>query len=67
MYGATVKIGITNSSTRLHLVGDFYMIYSMMHGSMNIKFTEAILAVSFSRYKERTKGRVHDKVMAKCK
>ena len=67
MHGATVKIGIINSSTRLHLVGDFQMIYSMMHGSMNIKFTKAILSVSFSRYEVRTKNRVHDKVMTKCK
>jgi hypothetical protein len=30
--------GIINSTTRLHLVGSFYEIYIMMHGSMNIKF-----------------------------
>jgi len=31
-------IGIINSTTRSHLVGSFYKIYIMMHGSMNIKF-----------------------------
>jgi len=28
--------GIINSTTRLHLVGSFYVIYITMHGSMNI-------------------------------
>jgi hypothetical protein len=32
------NIGIINSTIRLHLVGSFYEIYIMMHGSMNIKF-----------------------------
>ena len=32
------NIEITNSTTRSHLVGYFYKIYIMMHGSMNIKF-----------------------------
>jgi hypothetical protein len=31
------KIGIINSTTRLHLVGSFYEIYITMHGSMSIK------------------------------
>jgi len=31
--------GIINSTTRLHLVGSFYEIYIMMHGSLNIRFT----------------------------
>jgi len=31
------NIGIINSTTRSHLVGYFYTIYSMMHGSVNIK------------------------------
>ena len=30
--------GITNSTPRSHLVGYFYTICIMMHGSMNIKF-----------------------------
>jgi len=30
--------GIINSTTRSHLVGYFYTIYIMMHGSINIKF-----------------------------
>jgi hypothetical protein len=29
--------GIINSTTRSHLVGYFYTIYIIMHGSMNIK------------------------------
>jgi len=32
------NIGIINSTTRSHLVGYFYTICIMMHGSMNIKF-----------------------------
>ena len=32
-----INIGIINSTTRSHLVGYFYKIYVMMHGSMNIK------------------------------
>jgi len=32
------NIGIINSTTRSHLVGYFYKIYIMMHGSMNIKY-----------------------------
>jgi len=32
---------IINHTTRLHLVGSFYEIYITMHGSMNIKFSEA--------------------------
>ena len=32
------KIGIINSTTRLHLVDSFYEVYITMHGSMNIKF-----------------------------
>ena len=31
--------GIINSTTWSHLVGYFYKIYVMMHGSMNIKFS----------------------------
>ena len=31
------NIGIINSTTRSHLVGYFYRIYIMMHGSMNIE------------------------------
>jgi len=31
------NIGIINATTRSHLVGYFYTIYIMMHGSMNIK------------------------------
>jgi len=31
------NIGIINSTTQSHLVGYFYKIYIMMHGSMNIK------------------------------
>jgi len=31
------NIGIINSTTRSHLVGYFYSIYIMMHGSINIK------------------------------
>jgi len=34
------NIGIINSTIRSHLVGYFYKIYSMMHGSMNIKFIQ---------------------------
>jgi len=33
-----INTGIINSSTRLHLVGYFCMICSMMHGSTHIKF-----------------------------
>jgi hypothetical protein len=33
-------IGIINSNTRFHLVGSFYEICIMMHGSMNIKVRE---------------------------
>jgi len=33
------NIGITNSTTQLHLVGSFYEIYITMHGSMNMKLT----------------------------
>ena len=29
--------GITDCTTRLHIVGSFYEIYITMHGSMNIK------------------------------
>jgi len=29
--------GIINSTTRLHLVGSFYMIYITMNGSLNMK------------------------------
>ena len=32
------NIGIINSTTWSHLVGSFYEIYIMMHGSMNIRF-----------------------------
>jgi len=32
-----INIGIINSSTQLHLVGYFCMIYTMMHGSTYIK------------------------------
>jgi len=39
------NIGIINSTTRSHLVGYFYTIYIMMHGSMNIKL---IVHVIFS-------------------
>jgi len=35
------NIGIINSTTRSHIVGFFYEIYIMMHGSMNIKFIES--------------------------
>jgi hypothetical protein len=31
------NIGIINSTTRSHLVGYFYKIYIMMHGSVTIK------------------------------
>jgi hypothetical protein len=34
-----INIGIIISNTWLHLVGYFCMIYTMMHGSMNIKGT----------------------------
>ena len=34
------NIGIINSSTRSHLVGSFYEIYTAMHGSMDIKVVE---------------------------
>ena len=32
-----INIGIITSNRRLHLVGYFYMICTMMHGTMNIK------------------------------
>jgi hypothetical protein len=32
------NIGIINPTARSHLVGYFYTIYIIMHGSMNIKF-----------------------------
>jgi len=35
---ASYKHGTINSDTLLHLVGYFCMNYTMMHGSMNIKF-----------------------------
>jgi len=37
--------GIINSTTRLHLVGSFYEIYTTMHGSMNIKFAFTLVNV----------------------
>jgi len=37
MHGATVKIGIINSTTWSLLVGYFCKIYIVMHRSMNIK------------------------------
>jgi hypothetical protein len=32
-----------NSTTRLHLVGSFYVIYIRMYGSMNIKLTSRVV------------------------
>jgi len=37
--------GIINSTTRSHLVGYFYTIYIMMHGSMNILLKHAIIQI----------------------
>ena len=37
------NIGIINSTTRSHLVGYFYKIYIMMHGSMNNKCSNCML------------------------
>ena len=39
------NIGIINSATRSHLVGYFYMICVMMHGSMKIKSMGVICIV----------------------
>jgi len=40
------NIEIINSTTRSHLVGYFYKIYIMMHGSMNIKLKSVETATS---------------------
>jgi hypothetical protein len=37
------NIGKINSTTRSHLVGSFYKIYIMMHGSVNMKFNTEVL------------------------
>jgi hypothetical protein len=48
---AIKNTGIINSTTRLHLVGSFYEIYTTMHGSMNIKFMASLLAkIMFANY-----------------
>jgi hypothetical protein len=39
------NIGIINSTTRSHLVGYFYTICIMMHGSMNIKVKAYMISV----------------------
>ena len=36
------NIGIINSTTRSHLVGYFYKIYIMMHGSINVKGSDTL-------------------------
>jgi len=40
-----INTGIINSSTRLHLVGYFCKIYTMMHGSTNIKTDRCTISV----------------------
>ena len=40
--------GIINSTTRSHLVGYFYKIYIMIHGSMNIKYYYSFFPHSIS-------------------
>jgi len=39
---------IINSTTRSHLVGNFYKIYNMMHGSMNVTFMMKKVCSPFS-------------------
>ena len=41
----STNIGIINSTTRSHLVGYFYTICIMMHGSMNIKEKAYMISV----------------------
>ena len=38
--------GIINCPTQLHLVGHFYKICIMMHGSMNVK-KKCVIAISY--------------------
>jgi len=47
-----INIGIINSSKQLHLVGYFYIIYTMMHRSTNVKFIWSCWYVSFQVVKD---------------
>jgi len=40
-----INIGVINSSTWLHLVGYFFVNYTMMHRSTNIKYANMVYVV----------------------
>jgi len=67
-----MNIGIINSSKQLHLVGYFYIICTMMHGSMYIKLINTRLSIlkrrSFVFYENETSLRLNRsfRVHEKC-
>jgi len=40
-----------NCPTQLHLVGHFYRIFIMMHGSMNVRFILNDISETFSSHR----------------
>jgi hypothetical protein len=50
-YWAIRNVGLINSNTWSHVVGYFYMIYTMMQGSRNIKLINRTMpAVKFNKF-----------------